>query len=203
MAFGQVMMASQRIQRFGGQAVVLDDAGAHNARSALGLIVSRARFVDLAVDGIRLAAFDFQPADLAVLEHCRVVIGGFDNHSLANAVENASGVPAHARHLGVLQGLLKSGRVELRSGGARHWSPDLCVARGSALARWFEDGAVALVGYLGLGAEHPFAGPRLTCVVAGAGPVSVVTDAFARLWSGSHDILDVVADALDRFRDQR
>jgi hypothetical protein len=100
----------------------------------------------------------------------------------------------------VLRELLGSGRLAVRSGGARRWSPDLCVARGPALRRWFEGGEVALVGYLGLGADHPFIGPRLTCVIAGAGPLSVAAGAFNRLWSGGHDILAVVADALERFR---
>jgi hypothetical protein len=156
--------------------------------------------VDLAIDGIRLAAFDFQRKDLQRLERGRVVIGGFDNQSLQGAVDTASGVPVHVSNLLVLRELLASGRLEVRSGGPRRWSPDFCVARGPALTRWFEGGAVALVGYLGLGADHPFIGPRLTCVVAGAGPLSVVSEAFGRLWSGGHDILGVVVDGLERFR---
>jgi len=185
--------------RHAGQAVVLEDTASPNARSALGLIVSRALCVDLAIDGIRLAAFDFRRNDLIALERARVVIGGFDNQSLLGAVDTASGVPAHAANLSVLREFLLSRRIEVRSGGARRWSPDLCVARGPSLARWFEGGEVALVGYLGLGADHPFIGPRLTCVVAGPGPVAVVSSAFLRLWSGGHDILGVVADALGRF----
>jgi hypothetical protein len=179
-----------------GRAVVLGEGGSPGARAVLGLIVSRAASVDLAIDGIRLAAIDFPAEHLAALQRCRVVLGRFDIHALAGAVQTAAQAAGQAAPLAVLRAFLAGGRAAIRSAGARRWNPDFCIARGPALARWFEDGVVVLVGYLGLGAENPLVGPRLTCVLTGRGAAGVVAHSFERLWSAGHDIVDVVVESL-------
>jgi hypothetical protein len=183
--------------------VVIGEDTTPGARTVLRLIISRAQSVSLAIDGIRLAAIDFAADDLSAVQRCRVVLGRFDNIALQGAVESASNAPDHAGHLDVLRGFLMSGRAEIRSAGARRWNPDFCVARGPALARWFDGGAVALIGHLGLGAVNPHTGPRLTCVISGSGPVATVARSFEQLWNGGHDILAVVAEALGRQRNGR
>jgi len=189
--------------RLAGPGVVIGQDSAPDARTVLRLIISRAQSVSLAIDGIRLAAIDFAEDDLSVVQRCRVVLGRFDNVALLGAVETAANTPGHASHIGVLRGFLMSGRAEIRSAGARRWSPDFCVARGPALARWFDGGAVALVGYLGLGAINPHTGPRLTCVISGSGPVATVARNFEQLWGAGHDILGVVGEAFGRQRNGR
>lgn len=189
-------MSESVLERRAGPGIVLVEGTPPDARSALGLVVSRSETIDLAVDGIRLVSIDFGADDLAAVRECRVVLGGFANHAMSDAAAAAASDPSHARHLRVLHAFLAGGRVGVRSAGARHWAPDFCLARGPGLERWFEGGTVALVGYLGLGANHPYVGPRLTCIISGPGPVAAVALAFERLWSGGHDILDVVIEAL-------
>lgn len=183
-----------------GLGLVLGDRQRPGVRTVLGGLLAQAETVDLAVSRVRLAAIDFHADDLAALHRCRVVVSGFDNGALIDAVDAAARVPSLARNLAVLRTFIDSGRLEIRSAGACRWSPDFCLAVGPLLRPWFRDGAAALVGHLGLGASHPDGGPRLTCLLSGWQSAASVEDGFLRVWSRGHDVIGVVAETLDRFR---
>lgn len=178
--------------------VILDDTSEPGARVALGRLLARSSAADFAIDRVRLAAIDFQDRDLAGIDPCRVMLGRLDVHALIDAVDSASRAPAAAANIAVLRRFMASGRLQLRSAGARRWRPDFCILRGVGLQAVTRGGAVSLVGHLGIGAPAD-RGPNLTCVVAGADGIGRAAAAFERLWTDGHDVLDVVAETLDRF----
>lgn len=184
--------------RRAGRGLVLDERSRPDAKAVLGCLLSRAEVADLAVGRIRLAAIDFRERDLATLRKCRVVIGRLDVHALLDAIDTAAHVPALATNVGVLRAFIATGRLELRSAGARRWSPDFCIVSGPRLGPWFDAGAAALVGHVGLGSAGTTAGPRLTSIMAGRDSLAAVASSFERLWATGHDVLDVVADTLAR-----
>jgi hypothetical protein len=181
-----------------GRAVLLDDRSRPGARAALGGLLARSASADIAVDRVRLAAIDFRDRDLAGLRQCRVVLGNLDVHALIDAAEAAARAPAIAANVAVLRRFIATGRLQLRSGGARRWRPDFCVLHGDGLRPVARSGAISFIGHLGIGAAAD-RGPNLTCVLAGEDATRRAGDAFDRLWSDGHDVLDVVAETLDRY----
>ncbi len=177
-------------------AFVFDDDASPGARAVLRFLLRHAHVVDLAVSNIRLAALSFAREDLVGVRSARVLIAGFDNLGLLNAVDAAADLPAHAAGLAVLHGFLASGRLEIRSSGVQRWTPDFCIAGGPPLARWFPDGAASLIGNLGLGAAHPYRRPLLTSLLTGRRSIRTVRRGFERVWMAGHDIRAVVAEAL-------
>jgi hypothetical protein len=180
------------------RAIVLDGRTGPAARAALGGLLARSNTAEIAVGRVRLAAIDFRDSDLACLEHCRVILGQLDINALVDAVESAARSPAAAANVAVLQRFIATGRLELRSGGASRWRPDFCVLRGDDLGRFSRERQLALVGHLGIGTAAD-RGPNLTCVLAGEEACRIAAGAFERLWADAHDVLDVVAETLDRF----
>lgn len=181
-----------------GRVAILDDGCGTGARVALGRLLRLSTSADFAVSRLRLAAIDFHEDDLVDLEQCRVILGHLDVHSLIDAAEAASRVPAAAANVAVLRRFIGSGRLNLRSGGASRWRPDFCLMRGDGLRTRTGAREVALVGHLGIGSGAA-RGPNLTCVVAGTDAVRRASGAFDRLWTHGHDVLDVVAETLDRY----
>jgi len=195
------MTGHDRSRSRASRAFLLDDVSVPDGRRAFRGLLRHATSADIAVARMRLAAIDFREPELAGLECCRVVLGQFDVHALVDAVEAASGAPTAAANLGVLQRFMASGRLEIRSAGARRWRPDFCVLRGARLRQIGAPDAATLVGHLGIGGigDGSGGGPSLTCVLAGKDATDRAGAAFERLWTAGHDVLDVVADTLSRY----
>jgi hypothetical protein len=177
--------------------IVIDQESNPDPRRILGRLLRRSECFDLAIGRVRLASIDFSVQDLHRVERCRVLVGGFDNHALLGAVGAAAAVPAHARNLTCLKEIIATGRLQLRSAGLWRWDPDFCLASGAGLRHWFQAGSAALVGCMGLSGPVACTMPRLACLVAGARSTDLLRNHFDRLWTVGHDILDVVAAALD------
>jgi hypothetical protein len=161
-------------------------------------LLSRSTEADFAIHRVRLAAIDFTERDLARLATCRVVLGRLDVNALIDAAEATSRVASAAANLAVLRRFIAGGRVQIRAAGTHRWSPDFCIIRGDGLRTMSPDRRLSIVGHLGVGApaEHS---AGLTCVVAGTDAATRTARAFDRLWREAHDVLDVVAETLDRF----
>jgi hypothetical protein len=180
------------------RAILLDGRTGPGARAALGGLLARSTTADLAVGRVRLAAIDFRDADLASLDRCRVVLGQLDVHALIDAAESATRSPVAGANVAVLRRFIGTGRLELRSAGASRWRPDLCVLRGAGLRRFSVGCELSIVGHLGIGLDAE-RGSSLTCLLAGEDACRVTAGAFDRLWADAHDVLDVVAETLDRY----
>jgi len=177
--------------------VVIDEESNPDPRRILGRLLRRSSRFDLAIGRVRLASIDFTADDLRPVERCRVLVGGFDNRALLGAVGAASAVPAHSRNLRSLRVIIATGRLQLRSAGLWRWDPDFCLAAGAGLRGWFPAGTAGMVGCLGLSGPVACSIPRLACLVAGTRSTGLLQNSFERLWSVGHDILDVVAAAID------
>lgn len=181
------------------RAVLLDGRSAPSARTALGRLLSRSTEADFAINRVRLAAIDFRESDLARLASCRVVLGRLDVNALIDAAEATSRVATAAANVAVLRRFIAGGRLRIRSAGAHRWDPDFCLLRGDGLRLMSPERRLAIVGHLGIGTQAEHSG--LTCVLAGADAGERATEAFEKLWEVGHDVLDVVAETLDRFAD--
>jgi hypothetical protein len=177
--------------------VIVAEASSPDPRRVLGRLLRRSTCFDLAIGRVRLASIDFSVRDLLPVERCRVIVGGFDNRALLGAVGAAAAVPAHARNLRSLKKIIATGRLQLRSAGLWRWEPDFCLASGAGLRPWFPAGTAAMVGCLGLSGPLACTIPRFACLVGGTPSTDVIRGSFDRLWVAGHDILDVVAAALD------
>ena len=177
--------------------VLIDEASNPDPRRVLGRLLRRSARFDLAIGRVRLASIDFTTDDLRLVANCRVMVGGFDNRALLDAVGAAADVPSHARNLRALREIIATGRLQLRSPGLWRWDPDFCLADGPGLCHWFPGGSAAMVGWLGLNGPIVCSIPRTACLLACRRSTQRLRDSFERLWTLGHDILDVVAAALD------
>lgn len=176
--------------------LLLDEQREPSVRRLLGRLLARAHEADFAVARIRIAAIDLEPAELARVRRCRVLVGRFDATTIAEAAY-AVHLPIRRRNLEVLLGFVDSGQVEVRAAGPDAWSPDFSVLRGPHRLVPGCVHTVAVVGAHYFAKPFPVGGPALTCVVRGRAAAARLRARFDEVWHRGHDVLPVVREGLE------
>lgn len=173
---------------------LLDERSRPPLRAVIGALLASAEEADIAVTRVRIAALDLHADEVAHVRRCRFLLGRLDARALS--VGGASARGDRRERVAVLLRFLRSGNIEVRSGGMCAWTPDFsiyrCIRGGGDIA------AACLIGahYFYEPPEH---GPSFTWAVDEEAAVLRATRRFEEIWQRSHDALPAVLHAIELF----
>ncbi len=154
-------------------------------------LVSASSDVAFAIEQVRLSSLHRVADVLLGVARCRFVLGRLDAHRL-----DLDGVQGETRRLG-LQRLLdhtRNGGLQIRTAGVLRWEPDFSLYH-HADRRY---GSFCLLGAHYLAPPHPGIDWPLTCLLTGRRAVQHAVGHFEEIWTGGHDAIAPITEALER-----
>jgi superfamily II DNA or RNA helicase len=179
---------------YGGGPLVLDERML--LRDAVGPLMARAESADFAVAKLRLAAVDLRPRELGGLARCRLLVERLDAVTRGDA-QAASRDAVHAR-LSLLLAFLESGRVEVRVGAGRCWTPDFSLFRRIHRGDDRVVAGVAATGAHFFSKPYPITGPAVTSLTTDGPTLELLGERFEELWAAGYDVAFVLAERMRR-----
>lgn len=167
--------------------MLIDETSAPSLRAHITRLLATCSSADIAVGSIRPAGLDLTAAEVRDVRRCRILIGRLDASALVDLGHDRR-APARMK---TLLDFLTSGRVQVRSAGIGAWSPDFSVYHATP-----NDGSACLIGAHYFSEPLSSHGPSFTALLTDRAAVAAAAARFERLWSGSHDVIGPVIDAI-------
>lgn len=172
-------------------AVLIDERTRPDFRDVFGALAARATDIATAVTRVRLSTLDLQPEEIEGVEHFRVLIAELNALTLDAEARVIRADPRRAERVGMLKGLLESGRLEVRSAPLGGWSPDFTAFSDA-------DGPVAvLAGFHWFERPYPHRGPALG-MLHYEDAARTAARRHAELWERAHDVGPAVWSILSK-----
>ncbi len=170
---------------------LLDDRSPPGFREAYGTLVRGASRLDVALTHLRLSTVDLTETELSRITRVRLLLAQLraaaldvEAHAVLHRVDSA-------RNLRRLIGLLRAGRIEVRSAPLATWSPDFSVFGGDG--RPF----ALIIGPHRFERSPAFGGPVLASLHGPAEATRAISH-FEKMWAGAHDIRSAITGILTR-----
>jgi len=174
-------------------AVLFDERGRPDFRDVFGALASTASDIATAVTRVRLSTVDLSTRELERVEHFRVLVAEMNALQLDSEARGLQADPRRAPNAERLQGLLESGRLEIRSAPLAGWSPDFTVFSGPG------GPAAVLVGFHSFERPYPHRGPALAAV-HGEEAARLAARRHEDAWVRAHDVGPAVWSILSKAR---
>jgi hypothetical protein len=174
-------------------AVLFDERGRPDFRDVFGALASTASDIATAVTRVRLSTVDLSTRELGRVEHFRVLVAEMNALQLDSEARGLQADPRRAPNAERLQGLLESGRLEIRSAPLAGWSPDFTVFSGPG------GPTAVLVGFHSFERPYPHRGPALAAV-HGEEAARLAARRHEDAWVRAHDVGPAVWSILSKAR---
>jgi hypothetical protein len=174
-------------------AVLFDERGRPDFRDVFGALASAASDIATAVTRVRLSTVDLSTRELERVEHFRVLVAEMNALQLDSEARGLQADPRRAPNAERLQGLLESGRLEIRSAPLAGWSPDFTVFSGPG------GPTAVLVGFHSFERPYPHRGPALAAV-HGEEAARLAARRHEDAWVRAHDVGPAVWSILSKAR---
>jgi len=170
---------------------LLDERSPTPFRSLFGRLLVENTQLDTAILRVRLSGVDLSAKEARGLERLRILVAHVNAQTLEEEAYALLMDPQRRETLARVEGLLRSGRMELRSAPLAGWSPDFSVFSGP------RGPAALLLGLHWIQRPFPHRGPAW---LASFGPEEARQGKrrFDELWSGAHEIGPAILKLLER-----
>lgn len=172
-------------------AVLLDERGRPDVRDVFVELSRRSVDIAVAVTRVRLSTLDLDEAVLARVESLRVLVVELNALTLDAEARMIQADGRRATRVRLFQGLLESGRLEVRSAPLGGWAPDFSVFSDA-------DGPRAvLTGKHWFERPYPHRGPALATIHFGDA-ARLAARRHGALWEAAHDVGPAVWSILSK-----
>lgn len=170
---------------------LLDERSPEPFRGVFGRLLSGSSALDTAILRIRLSGVDLSARELEGLRRLRILIADINAQTLEEEAFGLLMDPTKRATFQRVRGLLRSGKLEIRSAPLAGWSPDFSIFSGP-------DGPRALLmGLHWVQRPFPHRGPAwLACF--GPDEARRGQERFRELWKGAHAIGPAILNLLER-----
>lgn len=170
---------------------LIDERSPIPFRRLFGQLLLDSTELDTAILRVHLSGVDLSPRELGGLRRLRILVAEINAKTLEEEAFALFMDPVRRETLNRIQGLLKGGRLELRSAPMAGWSPDFSVFSGSG------GPSALLLGLHWMLRPFPHRGPAW---LASFGPDEARRghERFEELWNGAHEIGPAVLRLLER-----
>jgi len=170
---------------------LLDERSQTPFREIFGRLLRGSTELSTAIRRVRLTGVDLTDEELQGVRRLRILVAEINAQTLEEETFGLLMDPVRRDTLGRIQGLLASGRMELRSAPLAGWSPDFSVFSGPQGPR------ALLLGLHWVQRPFPHRGPAwLSCF--GPDEARLGGHRFDDLWKGAHEIGPAVLKLIDR-----
>ena len=170
---------------------LLDERSPAPFRQVFGRLLSRHTHLDTAILRIRLSGVDLSGQEVRGLQRLRILVADINAQTLEEEAFALLMDPDKRETLRRVEGLLRDGRLELRSAPLAGWSPDFSVFSG-------QGGPEALLlGLHWIQRPFPHRGPAWM-VCFGPEEARRARARFQELWNQAHEIGPAILKLLER-----
>lgn len=175
------------------EAIFFDERGRPDFRDVFGALAREATDIATAVRRVRLSTVDLSTAELAGVEHFRVLLAEINALRLDAEARALQLDPRRAPNAELLKDLLECGRMEVRSSPLAGWMPDFTVFSGP------EGPTAVLFGLHRFERPYPHRGPAFASV-HGEDSARLAQRRHEEIWERAHDVGPAVWNILSKAR---